>query len=258
MPVFISPYKMGSRGAKSLARSLLCPRITGEKVLPAETLVVNWGNSTLPTIRARGNHRVLNKPEAVARARDKRVALKTMRDAGVSVPEFTTDPAVANEWRKTGVVYGRALVSSQGGAGIHILTQEAATIPTLPLYTKGVTKAFEFRLHLFCGSVIDYTQKKRRAGSDTDGMIKNLDNGWVFCRDGVALPKAVLDNARAAVAALGLDFGAVDVLYKRNEDKAYVLEVNTAPGLEGTTLVKYSEAVRRLYDSQNIGRSHRY
>ncbi len=258
MPVFISPYKMGSRGAKSLARSLLCPRITGQKVLPAETLLVNWGNSALPTIRAKGVHRILNKPEAVTRARDKRIALKIMRDAGVSVPDFTTDPAVADQWRRTGVVYGRALVSSQGGAGIQILTQESGAVPTLPLYTRGITKAFEFRLHLFCGSVIDYTQKKRRAGSDTDGMIKNLDNGWVFCRDAVALPQVVLDNAKAAVVALGLDFGAVDVLYKRNEDKAYVLEVNTAPGLEGTTLVKYSEAVRKLYESQNIGRSRRY
>jgi D-alanine-D-alanine ligase-like ATP-grasp enzyme len=42
-----------------------------------------------------------------------------------------------------------------------------------------------------------------------------------------------------------LDFGAVDVIWNEKEDKYYVLEVNTACGLEGTTLDKYVEQFRR-------------
>jgi D-alanine-D-alanine ligase-like ATP-grasp enzyme len=43
-----------------------------------------------------------------------------------------------------------------------------------------------------------------------------------------------------------LDFGAVDVIYNRAQDKAYVLEVNTAPGLEGSTLDNYVEAIQKV------------
>ena len=73
-------------------------------------------------------------------------------------------------------------------------------------------------------------------GGESNPLIKNLDNGWVFCRTGISLPDDARNQAIAAVRSLGLDFGAVDVLYREREDKAFVLEVNTAPGLEGTTL----------------------
>ena len=43
--------------------------------------------------------------------------------------------------------------------------------------------------------------------------------------------------------AVGLKIGAVDIIWNELENKCYVLEINTAPGLEGTTLVKYTEAI---------------
>jgi glutathione synthase/RimK-type ligase-like ATP-grasp enzyme len=47
-----------------------------------------------------------------------------------------------------------------------------------------------------------------------------------------------------AVAALGLDFGGVDVIWNERRQMAYVLEVNTACGLEGQTVNDYAEAFR--------------
>ena len=44
---------------------------------------------------------------------------------------------------------------------------------------------------------------------------------------------------------LGLDFGAVDVIWNEHESKAYVLEINTAPGLEGSTVEDYKEFFNR-------------
>jgi D-alanine-D-alanine ligase-like ATP-grasp enzyme len=44
-----------------------------------------------------------------------------------------------------------------------------------------------------------------------------------------------------AVAALGLDFGAVDIIEDK-EGNFYVLEINTAPGLEGHTVTSYAKA----------------
>jgi D-alanine-D-alanine ligase-like ATP-grasp enzyme len=38
----------------------------------------------------------------------------------------------------------------------------------------------------------------------------------------------------------GLDFGAVDVIWNAQKEKPYVLEINTAPGLEGQTIADYA------------------
>ena len=45
--------------------------------------------------------------------------------------------------------------------------------------------------------------------------------------------------------SMGLDFGAVDLGVKRNGE-CFVIEVNSAPGLEGTTLEKYRDIISRL------------
>ena len=39
------------------------------------------------------------------------------------------------------------------------------------------------------------------------------------------------------------DFGAFDVIYNQKKNQAFVLECNTAPGIEGTTLDNYVEAI---------------
>jgi glutathione synthase/RimK-type ligase-like ATP-grasp enzyme len=65
----------------------------------------------------------------------------------------------------------------------------------------------------------------------------------VFCHDKVKpLSEAAKEASIRAVAALGLDFGGVDILVKKDGSCA-VLEVNSAPGIEGTTLDKYAEAI---------------
>lgn len=50
-------------------------------------------------------------------------------------------------------------------------------------------------------------------------------------------------EAIKAVNALGLDFGAVDIVTEKNTGIPYVLEVNTAPGNEGTTTQKYVDSI---------------
>ena len=159
-----------------------------------------------------------------------------MRNAGVSTIDFTTSRAKALEWLYEGeVVYGRRLLNAHSGRGIVILTEDSH-VPHLQLYTKGQLRAHEYRVHVAFGEVIDFSKKRRRDGGESNPLIKNLDNGWVFCRTGISLPDDAGNQAIAAVRSLGLDFGAVDVLYRERENKAFVLEVNTAPGLEGTLL----------------------
>jgi hypothetical protein len=55
---------------------------------------------------------------------------------------------------------------------------------------------------------------------------------------------------------LELDFGAVDLIWNENQNVVYVLEVNTAPGMEGTTLENYCDAFSNaLYRRANPRRS---
>jgi glutathione synthase/RimK-type ligase-like ATP-grasp enzyme len=123
-----------------------------------------------------------------------------------------------------------------------------------PLYVKYKKKRKEYRVHVFKGQVIDVAEKRRRRKDERpatfDGYVRNLANGWVFCRDSIVKPADLDGLAIAACAALGLDFGAVDVIWNEKENKCYVLEVNTAPGLQGTTLTNYTNAIYNWIRSQ--------
>ncbi len=108
-------------------------------------------------------------------------------------------------------------------------------------------KKKEFRVHVVNGSVIDVQQKKKRNGVETTSLIRNLANGWIFAHEGVVEPAGLREMGVAAVAAVGLAFGAVDIIWNEKQNQCYVLEINTAPGLCQTTCDKYADAFARNY-----------
>ena len=162
----------------------------------------------------------------------------------VSCPEWTTDYDTALEWLDSGhTVFARTLTRAHSGLGI-VIARSPEELVDAPLYTKYIKKKKEFRVHVFRNQVIDLQEKRRSTNSpDSDFLIRNHANGFVFCRDDIIEPTDLRATALSAVAALGLDFGAVDIIYNAYYDKCYALEVNTAPGLEGTTLESYSNAI---------------
>jgi glutathione synthase/RimK-type ligase-like ATP-grasp enzyme len=85
----------------------------------------------------------------------------------------------------------------------------------------------EYRVHIFLGKSIRISEKK----FDEDHSYTTIKpTGNV---------KHVRKAAKKAVEALGLDFGAVDIL--ATDDECWVLEVNAAPGLGGTMPALYAE-----------------
>ena len=62
--------------------------------------------------------------------------------------------------------------------------------------------------------------------------------------------KQVKEQAVLSVKAVGLDFAGVDVIWNDKQKKAYVLEVNTAPGIEGQTVVNYAKAMWDMINEQ--------
>lgn len=250
--VRILPYGP-SDGCRSLSRATGVKRLKlpHSRFRPRQNdVIVNWGRSEAPF----ANANYINKPAHVAVATSKLASLRRMKDAGVQVPEFTTDRAVVSTWLNDKKrVLARTLDRASGGRGIVELVRgedgRLPTIPYAPVYTKYVPKKAEYRVHVWRGQVIDVQQKKKRLNfpeGQFNGQIRNFDRGWVFARENITYPEVVTVQALAAVRALGLDFGAVDIGLTEKTQVATVYEVNTAPGVEGTTLVKYANKIKEL------------
>lgn len=239
-----------SNGARGLAYKLrelvndgrvaISQRLSGFR---RSTKVVNWG-STLPL----SANVVYNKPEAVALAIDKLETLHLLAQNGVSVPEYTT--ILPND--RAGIYLARTKLRSSGGDGI-IVVRPKDDVTEAPLYVRYIPKLLEYRVHVINtvnGSQTYVQQKLRRSDAEQTAdqqLLRNHANGWVFAKPSGEVPPDAISEAVAAVEYLGLDFGAVDVIIGRDDSKAYVLEVNTAPGLEGaSTLAFYAESIFKL------------
>lgn len=253
MRIRIEPYKPGSRSAKALSRRCGILRTkTGRTYRPTDT-IINWGNS-----ERRFQHGIyINDPASVSKASCKLTAYRAMDQAGdVPIPDYTTELATAQEWLGEGyTVVVRNVLRGHGGLGIHIV-EPGGTLPPAPLYVEYIKKAQEYRIHVVRGQIIDIQQKRRCRGvpdEQVNYQVRNSHFGWVFCRDNVVCPVAAQTASVAAVSALGLDFGAVDVGWNEHNGAATVYEVNTAPGLEGTTLEKYYRAIQTILPQINTG-----
>jgi len=214
-------------------------------------IILNWGASALPQAWY-GN--TLNYPHNVSIAINKLKAIIGMRSVGVVCPEYTFEKSVAQGWLDGGsTVLVRSKLAGRGGSGITVLRrEEIGDVPSNIVFVKYVRKSAEYRVHIVGGEVIDIQEKKRRvAGLNTDvevatrSRIRSFNNGWVFVREGINPPESVVEASLLAVLGLGLDFGAVDVGW--HEDTGpIVYEVNTAPGLEGSTILSYAQALRNM------------
>jgi glutathione synthase/RimK-type ligase-like ATP-grasp enzyme len=249
----IIPYKAGSQSAKLLSQALGVKRIKteGSKFKgAAHKLVINWGCSKLPAELLKCH--VLNAPENVSNASNKLYFFQAMAEAGVSIPRFTDDPQDVQGMLDNGtIVVARTILNGHSGAGI-VLLEGDAEIVKAPLYVEYVPKKQEYRVHVFRGEVVDVQRKARRKDVPDDGVnwkVRNLANGFIFARGEDVLgevPEDVLAQAKLTVEACNLDFGAVDVVFNDKQKKAYVLEVNTAPGLNGSTLDGYVQRFKEV------------
>lgn len=245
--IWIYPYKSGSSSARALARQLggrVIKRRNSRYRYRRGHVIINWGST-----HGRG-YLMINSSSAVTSASCKTRCLTALQLAGVSVPRFTTDREVAEQWIADGKIsVCRTLTRASSGRGI-VVAETPDQMVDAPLYTQYVPKRQEFRVHVFDGQVIDLQRKALRRDVDREEAnwrIRNHANGFVFARgdmdqyDDSRLTSTAVD----AVAALGLVFGAVDIVWNERQDAYYVLEVNTAPGLEVSTLTNYANAINQ-------------
>ena len=250
------PYNQGSASAKALSEALGIKRIKhdGKPLNLRGAAIINWGASGLKR-ELKNVGKIFNPPEAIRKASNKLTTLTILKEAGVSVPEFTTDVGEALLWVRDGqTAVARTVLNGHSGEGIELLPNgdpdwhpEVDWVEA-PLYTKYVKKVDEFRIHVFQGKVIFQQRKARKKDvpdEEVNWKIRNHGNGFIFAHQGVDVALGGVNAAVAAVQALGLDFGAVDLI-RTKDNQFYVLEVNTACGMEGETLNRYKEAFENV------------
>ena len=181
---------------------------------------------------------MLNRPDAVGRAAHKTAAAAVLSEAGLRIPEtvFALSGDLLDEYRDEfgpDAVYKTAIGTNGGGtwlAGDH----EAFTGKV------GTRRAF---LQEFIGGNAERARDLRVYVVDSEvvgAMFRYAPEGdW---RTNVALggdvedaagavSETVLDAAKRATAAMGLDYAGVDLI--EGEDGWYVLEINPTAGFKG-------------------------
>ena len=267
--IVIVPYQIGSGSAKGLQQELADKLDIKVIRVRKDSLKFKWRNGDYFINWGCSGQWAFDSPVDKS---DNRLAANKLRtfkaiqawndvadDNPINIPEWTDNWTTAYNWFQDGaLVVGRLTLVGHSGAGICLYHEDdvqgdAAFDPEhlCKLYTKYKKKKNEYRVHVFNGEVIDITQKKKRKDAEfVDTKIRNHKNGWVYVRQDVIVPDDLEEQALRAIEALGLKFGAVDLIWNEYENKSYVLEVNTAPGLVGTTLMKYVEAF--VKDIQNV------
>jgi hypothetical protein len=187
----------------------------------------------------------LNRLEAVQRASNKLGALQLFGDHGVPIPPHLQVGGYAEVEN-----YRRIFRKNERHAGndnpLIVEPNEVVDLAhanTFDYCMECINVAREFRVHVFREAAIIYQEKLPRKGVQQHPYIRSSNRGWRLVKCKNPFPNGSLAiPAVQAVAALGLDFGAVDVLMDPT-GHFDVVEVNTAPGLNEQKASRYAKAM---------------
>lgn len=252
--MIIHPYKRGSHSVREIKRRMVetgTRTIITQRVPRARAFIVNWGGSA----EFLNQHpRVLNRPAAINSLRNKLSFFQKVGHDERTVP-WTTEQRVASEWRS---VFARQSLTGSSGQGIVVWQQKAGLpLPPAPLYTKRMFTTHEYRIHVFKDRTGEYhaIDAQRKVFKKTEQLpapprgwaVRSHNNGFTFIRADRPeqyLVAGVINFVRDHFR--DLDFAAFDVLWNEENGRYYILEGNTAPGLEGQTIDSYVQAIKNM------------
>lgn len=220
----------------------------------ADSIVVRWGNR-IPLNMT--NCIVYNTAEASAKASNKKTARQILEQAKVPIPVLVTPknfkssylPIIARPSYHSKCKNLRILKTKD-----EFLKHYAEKERKGWYYSQYIDKEHEYRIHCAHGKVLSISEKPR----PKNHTAANPVYGWGYSvveEEWRVIPwneyratwcKTALD----AVKAMGLDFGAVDIVTK--DKQAYVLEINTAGSLTESEYLRkrYSMYINWLFASK--------
>ena len=187
---------------------------------------------------------------------DAREQFEAFREAGIPYPNVTFDRATAERWLREGhLVFGRKLQHTQGFdiicAGKNLLQGKPRTLArwkSRDFWTKYSPSIAEWRFHILNGQSIARGCKVWQYLNDPhrvvppEPIIRSRRLGW-HIQHNIEPPKGARTLAKQAVAAVGYDLGAVDML-ETAPGKFLVLEVNSRPAIRDPyTIERYAAAL---------------
>lgn len=234
--IYILPYNKHSRSAKVMAEALGCTRLktSGSRFKGnSSKTVLCWGKANIT--REHEKCKVINNPNTIEDCVNKINFLNLLVWNEIPTVEFFFNPDDRPEGK---TILARTIINGSGGEGIIIVPPDQP-LPPAPLYTVYKKKKAEYRVHFLNDTCFYVQQKKRNLGVENPNwMVRSHDNGFVFAR-ATEVPPKVMEVATLFASQLFIDFGALDIIYNEHEDMAYILECNSAPGVEPSTAEEY-------------------
>ena len=230
--------------AKKIAKQLGC-RCSYSFVPKRRHFLINYG-STHPNSNLNG-HIVVNKILAQKKLEENGVLMPKIYLRGDNIPD-SAFPVLA---RKQVHSRGRDIIYIRNGEDLqHLNDEEYGQGYNLYDYlVEYINKSSEYRVHIlknpFDGHI--YTgmvNVKIKKDINADPIVRNKDNGWKQISYENDFYEQLLYIGQDCINILGYDFGAVDII--RKKDRLYVLEVNSAPGLEPRKLQIYGEYFKEM------------
>lgn len=176
-----------------------------------------------------------------------------LRNKGISALEFTTNAQEAQVWLQNGnAVFGRKTLTGSEGKGI-VIFEAGTQIPAnhgCAVFTKYKKKKREFRVHIFKDVVVSIVEKKKKHdwNGPSNPMIRNTANGYIFAQQvqlTADLAATIKARALAARKVTKSDFVGVDIGFNEHANDVFVIEVNSAPGIEGSNVDHYCHAMQQ-------------
>jgi hypothetical protein len=166
---------------------------------------------------------------------DKFEQFRVMREKGVRVPDFFS-PTEATRANFATPLFGRKLMHREGKDIMPALQPEDVPLRVAAgarYFTQYIPRQTEVRVWVYRRQHLSSYEKRMRHPEMYKFFGCSYRNGFAFeLLRAEEVNRAAVEQAALAVDSLGLDFGAVDVLVGK-DNLPYVLEVNTAPGVDG-------------------------
>lgn len=218
--------RRGSVTAKALGKRLRCR--ASYKFLPRQrTFTINYG----------GKYPYANLNASVES--NKLKAHIKFANAGISVPkvylkgEVIPDNAFPLLARKKYHSQGRDIIYVHNQDELENLDEDA-----YDFLVEYINKTSEYRVHILGDDAFVSVKF-----NGIDPIVRSHGNGWRQIEYDRDWHDELIILATKAIDILDYDFGAVDIIRKRN--KLYVLEINSAPGLEPRKLELYSQYFKK-------------
>lgn len=184
-------------------------------------------------------------------ASNKHNTLKLLNRKKVSVPKNCKATRIKRMLKEKKIKYPVIGRTKQhfSGSGFYLCLQKRdinLCIKKVNHFLEFIPIKKEYRIHVFYNNPIRYSVKI--PSTSCDKWIRTNSKGWKFKEMSKSkIPDSIIKESIKALKCVNLNYGAIDII-QGEDNKPYVLEVNSAPSLNKKGREKYIAEFKALLD----------